>query len=84
MDRGTWASQVTQVYIIHLPVQEMKVQSLAGREDLLEKKMTTYSSILAWEISWTEQPGRHSPWRNERVQHDLATTAINCEIISPT
>ena len=32
--------------------QEMRVQSL-GREDALEKEMTTYSSILAWEISWT-------------------------------
>ena len=32
------------------------VQSL-DREDLLEKEMATYSSILAWKISWTEEPG---------------------------
>ena len=37
-------------------MQEMQVQSL-GREDPLEKKMATHSSILAGEIPWTEQPG---------------------------
>ena len=36
-------------------VQETRVRSL-GREDPLEKEMATYSSILAWEISWTEKP----------------------------
>ena len=34
----------------------MQAQSL-GREDSLEKEMTTHSSILAWVISWTEEPG---------------------------
>ena len=38
-------------------MQEIHVQSL-GREDLLEKGMATHSSILAWEILWTEEPGR--------------------------
>ena len=42
----------------HLPtMQETWVQSL-GQEDLLEKKMATHSSILAWKIPWTEEPGR--------------------------
>ena len=36
--------------------QEMQSQSL-GREDPLEKEMATHSSILAWEILWTEEPG---------------------------
>ena len=36
--------------------EEMRVQSL-GREDPLEEGMTTYSSILAWRIPWTEEPG---------------------------
>ena len=36
--------------------QEKRVQSL-GQEDPLEKEMTTHSSILAWEIPWTEKPG---------------------------
>ena len=38
-------------------MQEMWVQSL-GQEDALEKEMATQSSILAWEIPWTEEPGR--------------------------
>ena len=37
-------------------MQEMQVQSL-GQEDPLEKKMAIHSSILAWEIPWTEEPG---------------------------
>ena len=37
-------------------VQEIWVQSL-GREDPLEKEMATHSSIPAWRISWTEEPG---------------------------
>ena len=36
--------------------QEMWVQSLS-QEDPLEKEMATHSSILAWEIPWTEEPG---------------------------
>ena len=41
-------------------MQEMQVRFL-GQEDLLEKKMATYSSILAWEIPWTEEPGGLQP-----------------------
>ena len=41
---------------IHLPIQETWVHSL-GREDPLEKEMATHSSILAWEIPWTEESG---------------------------
>ena len=37
--------------------QEMQVRSL-GQEDPLEKEMATHCSILAWEIPWTEEPGR--------------------------
>ena len=56
-----------------MPVmQKMWVLSL-GQEDPLEKEMTTYSSILAWEISWTEEPGGYSPWGCKRVGHNLAT-----------
>ena len=38
-------------------MQETRVQSL-GWEDPLEKEMATHSSILAWRIPWTEEPGR--------------------------
>ena len=42
----------------HLPTKpETRVQSLDW-EDLLEKEMATHSSILAWKIPWTEEPGR--------------------------
>ena len=43
---------------IHLPVQEKWIQSL-GQEDPLEKGMATHSTILVWEIPWTEEPGGH-------------------------
>ena len=43
-------------------MQETGVQFL-GWEDPLEKEMATHSSILTWEIPWTEEPDRiHSPW----------------------
>ena len=41
-------------------MQELQVQSLS-QEDPLEEEMTTHSSILAWRIPWTEEPGG-SPW----------------------
>ena len=53
-------------------MKETKVQSL-GWEDPLEKEMATHSSILAWEILWTEEPGRTQSMGSERVGHDLAT-----------
>ena len=40
-----------------LQMQETRVQSLA-QEDPLKKEMATHSNILAWEILWTEEPGR--------------------------
>ena len=61
--------------------QETGVQSL-GREDALEKEMTTYSSILAWEISWTEEPGGLQSVRSERVGHDLVTNQQLPSLIS--
>ena len=52
-----WASLVVQK-VKNLPaMQETWVQSL-GQEDPLEKGMATHSSILAWRIPWTEEPGR--------------------------
>ena len=50
-------------------IQETWVQSL-GQEDCLEKEMATHSSILAWEIPWTEEPGRLPPMGLQRVRHD--------------
>ena len=50
------ASLTAQWERIHLPMQEIQVQSL-GQEDPLEKEIATHSSILDWEVSWTEDPG---------------------------
>ena len=49
---------------------ETWVQSL-GREDFLEKEMATHSSILAWKISWTEEPGRLQSMESQEVRHTL-------------
>ena len=66
------ASLVVQM-IKNLPaMQEMPVQSLC-REDHLEKRMATPSRILAWRISWTEEPGGLQPTGKQRVRHDRAT-----------
>ena len=48
---------------------EAQVQSL-GWEDPLEKEMATHSSILAWKIPWTEEPGRLQSMGLQRVVHD--------------
>ena len=57
-------------------MQETRVQSL-GREDLLEKEMGTHSSILAWKISWTEEPGRLQSTGSQRVGHDFTFTSLS-------
>ena len=48
--------------------------SIPGSEDLLEKEMATHSSILAWKIPWTEEPGRLQSMGSHRVWHDWATS----------
>ena len=49
--------------------QEMWVQSL-GQEDPLEERMATHSSILAWRIPWTEDPGGLQFIGSQRIRHD--------------
>ena len=51
-------------------MQETQVRSLV-REDSLEKGKATHSSILAWEIPWTEEAGRLQSMVLQRVRHDL-------------
>ena len=54
----------------HLPaMRETWVQSL-GWEDPLEKEMAPHSSILAWKMPWTEEPGRLQSIGSQRVGHD--------------
>ena len=48
--------------------------SILGQEDPLEKEMATHSSILAWEIPWTEElGGLHSPWGHKTIRHNWPT-----------
>ena len=99
-DRASWvihwsnvtmgASPVAQQERIHLLMQEIWVQSL-GWEYHLKKEMATHSSMLAWGILWTEEPGREALWGwksdtteqlnwTERIIFNLisqATEAIN-------
>ena len=55
-----------------LAMYETQIRSL-GWADPLEKEMATHSSILAWEIPWTEEPGRLQSMGSQRVRHNLAT-----------
>ena len=50
-------------------MREAQVRALDW-EDPLEKEMATHSSILAWKIPWTEEPGRLQSMRSQRVGHD--------------
>ena len=52
--------------------KETWVQS-PGQESPLEKQMATHSSILAWRIPWTEEPGRPQSMRSQRVRQDFTT-----------
>ena len=64
-----WASLIAQM-VKNLPaMQEPRVQS-PGQEDPLEKEMATHSSILAWRMPWTEEPGGLQSMGLQRVGHD--------------
>ena len=59
--------------LLPLPTMwETWVRSL-GQEDPLEKEIATHSSVLAWRIPWTEEPGGYSPQGGKRVGYELAT-----------
>ena len=75
------SSLVAQM-VKNLPVMwRTRIQSL-GREDPLEEGMATHSSILAWRIPWTEEPGGLQSMRSRRVRHDWLSSSI-CETESP-
>ena len=56
-------------------MQETQVRSL-GQEDLLEKEMATHSSVLAWRIPWTEEPGKLPSMRLHRAQCNQVTNIL--------
>ena len=57
----------------NLPANAGNTVRSLGQKDHLEKEMATHSSILAWEIPWTEKPGGLQSVGSQRVRHDLAT-----------
>ena len=60
---------VAQWQLNWLASQEIRVPAMS-LEDALEKGMATHSSILAWRIPWTEEPGRLQSMRSRRVEHN--------------
>ena len=72
-------------------MQETQVRSL-GWENPLEKKMAAHSSVLSWEIPWTEEPGELQSIGLQRVRHNLVTehachtttTTTNCKAVKIT
>ena len=74
----SWASLVVQMVKNLHAMWETWIQSLDW-EDPLEKGKATHSSILAWRIPWTEEPGRLQPMGSQRIGHNWATFAfIRC------
>ena len=71
----SWVSQVALIVKKHTPplpvpeTEETSVRSLGG-EDPLEEGMATHSTILAWKIPWTEEPGGLQSSGSKRVRHD--------------
>ena len=80
--RHIWVTELTELVLIkrllwwftclkiHLQSRKTWIQSL-GWEAPLGKKMATYSSVPAWEIPWTEQPGGLQSMESHSVRHDL-------------
>ena len=66
------SSYTTGGKIIHLPMQEMKETwvPFLGREDPLEEGMAIHSTILAWKIPWTEEPGGQQSMGSQRFRPD--------------
>ena len=74
------ASLVAQA-VKNLPaMQETRVLSL-GQEDPLKKGMATHSSILAWRISWAEEPGGLQPMGSQRVSVDAPNLLLSCTTV---
>ena len=64
-------------------MQQTWVRSL-GWEDSLEKEMSAHSSILAWRISWTEEPDRLQSMGSQRVRHNWATNTATFNVYVST
>ena len=70
-----WASNTFPVaqMVKNLPAMRETLVISLGQEDYLQKEMATHSSILAWRIPWTEEPGGLQSIESQTVGHDWAT-----------
>ena len=72
-----YVAQFSEIKVISLQHQgwimggPCKLEDTISREDPLEKRMAIHSSIIAWRISWTEEPGRLRSRESPRVGHDF-------------
>ena len=57
----------------NLPMNAGDKVSIPGSGRPLEKETASHSSVLAWEIPWTEEPGRLQPMGSQRVRHNLVS-----------
>ena len=72
----TYMTSLVPQTVKNLPaMQETRVWSLAGK-DPLKKGMVTHSSILAWRIPWTEEPGSLKSMRSRRVEYKWVTNTF--------
>ena len=79
--RYSWASLVVQM-VKNLPAMQDTWIWVLGREDPLEKGMATHSSIPAWRIPWTDEPGGLQSMRLQRVGHDWVTNTFLSELMN--
>ena len=71
MDGGAWWATVHGVAKSQTRLSEFTFTfTFLGQEDPLEKEMATHSSILAWRIRWTEEPGGLQSMGSQRVGHN--------------
>ena len=68
-----WLGFLGGSVVKNLPAKQETWVHSPGQEDPLEMGMATHSSILAWRIPWTEEPGRLQSMGSQRVGHDWAT-----------
>ena len=64
-----WASLMTQM-VMNLPAMQETWAPSRGREDPLEEEMATNTSILAWTVLWTKEPGGLQSMGSQRVGYD--------------
>ena len=74
-------SPVAQI-VKNLPANAGEGVGSLGWEDPLEEEMATHSSILAWKIPWTEEPGGLQSMGSQRVRHNLATKQQQLQLMN--